>query len=292
MSNPLISYHLDGVLFRDAVRFTAAETGFNERLIEKDYYCSVALADLCAPKNSQVVFKGGTCLAKVHADFLRLSEDLDFAVSTSTDTTRSQRSRSLDDFKSHFASISDRCDCFRIADALCGFNSSLQYGARLTYKSMVTGQDESMKIEVSVREPIIESYELLPTRTLLLDPFRIAAAVAPFETPSLSIREAYAEKLRAALSRREPAIRDFFDLGQAFLNGTITTLDDALMAILKEKLSIPENEEVDLSQEKLDQLRAQLETQLRPLLRSDDYASFDLEQAFRGVVDVAKFLDR
>ena len=157
---------------------------------------------------------------------------------------------------------------------------------------MVTGQDESMKIEVSVREPIIESYELLPTRTLLLDPFRIAAAVAPFETPSLSIREAYAEKLRAALSRREPAIRDFFDLGQAFLNGTITTLDDALMAILKEKLSIPENEEVDLSQEKLDQLRAQLETQLRPVLRSDDYASFDLEQAFRGVVDVAKFLDR
>jgi hypothetical protein len=30
-------------LFQEAIRFTAAETGFAPRLIEKDYYCSVLL---------------------------------------------------------------------------------------------------------------------------------------------------------------------------------------------------------------------------------------------------------
>lgn len=35
-------------LFREAIDFTAAETGFSPRLIEKDYYCSVLLKDLAA----------------------------------------------------------------------------------------------------------------------------------------------------------------------------------------------------------------------------------------------------
>ena len=33
--------HVDSVLFREAVGFTAAQTGFSERLIEKDYFCTV-----------------------------------------------------------------------------------------------------------------------------------------------------------------------------------------------------------------------------------------------------------
>jgi predicted nucleotidyltransferase component of viral defense system len=113
--------------------FTAAQTGFSERLIEKDYFCSVALADLCTSDETEIVFKGGTCLSKVHADFFRLSEDLDFSLSTPVDSTRSQRSKRLDRFKRHFAEVSDRCDCFRIDQPLPGFNHSLQYRTRLAY---------------------------------------------------------------------------------------------------------------------------------------------------------------
>lgn len=46
MNDLVIDYHGDASLFRAALSFTAAETGFSERLIEKDYYCSVALARL------------------------------------------------------------------------------------------------------------------------------------------------------------------------------------------------------------------------------------------------------
>ena len=172
MSNPHIDYHLDTALFRDALRFTSAKTGFSERLIEKDYYCSVALADLCAPGDEEIVFKGGTCLSKIHADFFRLSEDLDFAISTHAAATRRERSQRMAGFKRRFAAISKRYDCFRITEALLGFNNSLQYGAQLAYTSAVTGQEDYLKVEVSVREPIIEPSASLPARTLLVDPFR------------------------------------------------------------------------------------------------------------------------
>jgi hypothetical protein len=57
MPDSTIGYHEDSQPFRDAVRFTAAQTEFSERLIEKDYYCTFVLADLHEGRN-QVVFPG------------------------------------------------------------------------------------------------------------------------------------------------------------------------------------------------------------------------------------------
>lgn len=52
MSETTINYHEDAELFRDAIRFTASESGFSERLVEKDYFCTVALADLTAGESN------------------------------------------------------------------------------------------------------------------------------------------------------------------------------------------------------------------------------------------------
>ena len=81
MSKPdptAIRAHEDRDWFLEAVNFTAAETGFSPRLIEKDYFCTVLLQYLAMA--GVLVFKGGTCLAKVHGEFYRLSEDLDFVI--------------------------------------------------------------------------------------------------------------------------------------------------------------------------------------------------------------------
>lgn len=290
MAETRIDYHRDADLFRAALGFTAAQTGFSERLIEKDYYCSVALADLCTADDTEIVFKGGTCLSKVHADFFRLSEDLDFSLSTPTDASRSQRSRRLDGFKRHFAALPNRCDCFRIDQPLRGFNNSLQYGARLAYRSVISGQDDYLKVEVSVREPIIEPHATLPARTVLLDPFRKSDAVQPFAARVLTAREAYAEKLRAALSRRDPAVRDFFDLDHAFAAGHVSASDATLIRLLRDKLAIPANDPVDVSAAKLARLRAQVDTDLRPVIREEDFRRFDLERAFQRVADIAAIL--
>jgi len=284
MPEPPINYHEDAPLFRDAIRFTAAETGFSERLIEKDYYCTVALADLTGSV-TELAFKGGTCLSKIHAEFYRLSEDLDFGVSMPVDASRNQRSKRVDTIKAHLAGIEERLGVLRVVDPFRGFNNSMQYGARLAYRSAVTGQEEYVKIEVSVREPVIESPASLPARTLLLDPFCGSQAVAAIDVLVLTRRETYAEKLRAALSRRDPAIRDFFDLDHAMSVANVDLSDNKLLDLLRQKLSVPCNEPVDMTAEKLEQLRVQLETQLKPVLRSEDYAAFDLDRAFERVAE-------
>jgi predicted nucleotidyltransferase component of viral defense system len=61
-------YHDDPQRFREALTLTEAQSGFNARLIEKDYYCSLILRDLAALFAQGLVFKGGTCLSKVHAE--------------------------------------------------------------------------------------------------------------------------------------------------------------------------------------------------------------------------------
>jgi predicted nucleotidyltransferase component of viral defense system len=89
---PPLRTHQNPALFREAVNHTAAATGFSSRLIEKDYFCTVLLQHL-AEAGCALVFKGGTCLAKVHAGFYRLSEDLDFVIPTPVDALRAERSR-------------------------------------------------------------------------------------------------------------------------------------------------------------------------------------------------------
>ena len=74
-----ITVHEDVAFFREALRFTAAHSGFLPRLIEKDYFCTVLLAYL-STAGDEFVFKGGTCLTKVHSELYRLSEDLDYTI--------------------------------------------------------------------------------------------------------------------------------------------------------------------------------------------------------------------
>ena len=61
--------HEDPPWFREAINFTVAQTGFNARLIERDYFCTLLLAYFARYGGEALVFKGGTCLAKVHAGF-------------------------------------------------------------------------------------------------------------------------------------------------------------------------------------------------------------------------------
>ena len=280
---PALAYHRDAALFRDALRFTSAATRFSERLVEKDYYCSLILADLGTLGDSMPAFKGGTCLSKVHADYSRLSEDLDFAISVSTSSGRGHRRRRIAATREHLNGLPSRHRRLRLEAELRGFNESTQYGARIAYESAVTGQDESIKIEVSLREPILEPTVLLGTRTVLLDPFSGAPAVPVFSSRVLSLREAYAEKLRAALTRPEPAIRDFFDLDHAIVSGRVDVNDGPLIDLLRTKLSVPGTGPPDVSRDRVERLRGQIETQLRPVLREADLAAFDLDRAVEHV---------
>jgi len=281
-----IRLHEDPGLFQEAVNFTAAETAFSPRLIEKDYFCTVLLAYLMAADDA-LVFKGGTCLAKVHAEFYRLSEDLDFVIPMPTDASRSQRSAQMSGLKKAVESLERQLPIFRIIQAMRGSNSSKQYIASAQYTSLLSRQEDTIKIEVALREPLLTPAVDGPARTLLLDPVSGQPILKPVVVRCISRMEAYAEKFRAALSRREAAIRDFYDLDHAVRKLGIQPHEAQLVALVKQKLAVPGNEPVDIAGPRLAALRQQLEPQLKPVLRDSDFAEFDLDRAFQIVAEMA-----
>ena len=195
--NEMIDLHEDRDFFRESVLFTAGQTGLNAALIEKDYYCTILLQYLYQQPNSPLIFRGGTCIGKVYADFYRPSEDLDFLIPTPPEA------------------------------------------------------------DISIRRII------------------------------LSMVEAIAEKLRAALTRLEPAIRDFSDIDFLVSQQRIDITDPRLLNLVAEKLKVPENPPVNLSPSRKEKLAAQINVELKPVLRPSDFESFDLDRAFGLVARIA-----
>lgn len=103
----------------------------------------------------ELVFKGGTCLAKVHVGFYRMSEDLDFAISTPVDAKRADRSRSAANSKKAVAAIGKQLPGLHVITALTGANESSQYAAVIGYTSLLGSREEVITIEVGLREPVL-----------------------------------------------------------------------------------------------------------------------------------------
>lgn len=273
--------HEDKDLFREAISFTTSVTKFPQRLIEKDYYCSVLLHYFSGSKD--LVFKGGTCLAKVHANFYRLSEDLDFVIPMPVESGRSQRRNVIKPLKESFEKLEDELGIFRISDPLTGANQSTQYIGTIEYNSTLSDGVETIKFEVGLREPLYEETELMNSRTILLNPVNNRPMVPEMQFICISKREAFAEKFRAALTRRDVAIRDYFDIDYAVRELELNTVEPELIELVKKKLAVPGNDEIDVSSNRLETLRKQLDAELKPVLREEDFKQFDLERAYRIV---------
>ncbi len=278
--------HKDAEIFRDALALTRERTGFAERLIEKDYFCT-ALLEYLAAKANELVFKGGTCLAKVHANFYRLSEDLDFVIPMPTDAPRARKSKQAAVVKEAVAALPRQIPFFRLVEPLTGANNSTQYNAVIGYASLVGRQEETIKIEVALREPLLLDPLKDLAQTILLDPVSRKPLLKPLEVRCIAKMEAFAEKFRAALSRREVAVRDFFDLDYAVRRLGLQSENSELIDLVRRKLSVPGNEPVDVSANRLAALRQQVGPQLQPVLRAEDFAEFDLERAFQTVATMA-----
>ncbi len=286
-----LHWHEDPALFSEAINFTASQTGFAARLIEKDYFCSLILALLAAADPNPLVFKGGTCLSKVYAGFYRLSEDLDFAVPLETDSSRGERRRLGVLLKETVATILERTPSFSEAEPLSGQNESRQYVGSLKYQSLLNNQDETIRIEISLREPLLLPVYIGMAQTLLRHPVSgRSAETVPF--PCIAQLEAWAEKFRAALSRPDIAVRDFFDIDFAHQKQLLPLDDSQFLDFIRRKLAIPGNAPVTINAERLTILRRQREARLKPVLRAQDYRDFDLDRAFAIVARMARRLEQ
>lgn len=289
-AGPTAAIHEDPDLFVEAINYTSATTGFAARLIEKDYFASLLLRHLYG-RSHNLVFKGGTCLSKVYWDFSRLSEDLDFAVSMPLDATRGQRRAATSSMKQAAATIPSGLRIFRVEEPLRGFNVSTQYLSVLSYQSQIAEEPEKIKLEIGFREPFLMDPGAQDARTLLLDPVSGEGFVSSFTVRAIAEEEAYAEKARAALSRREPAVRDFYDFDYAVQTGRLDPGAGNFVALVQQKLAVPGNDRIALSEERREQLQRQVETELKPVLRPADFEAFDFGRAFSSVAALAGRLE-
>jgi predicted nucleotidyltransferase component of viral defense system len=286
-----ITVHEDGDFFREALLYTANMTGLNSQLVEKDYFCSVLLSFLYSDESS-LVFKGGTCLSKVYGGFYRLSEDLDFMISTPSGSSRSFRRKTIEPLKETVGRISDVHPVFTFLEKLTGRNNSTQYIAQVQYRSSIREGPATIKIEIGLREELLTLPQKARVKTLLNDPFSRKPAVQEFSVSCMSPEEAYAEKLRAALTRTELAIRDFYDIDYAVQEMGLDLSEKDFLDLAVRKLTVPGNDPVNITPARQEMLRRQLETELKPILREKDFQRFDLDRAFGLVAQIGSRLQR
>jgi predicted nucleotidyltransferase component of viral defense system len=274
-------------LFSEHIQNTARQIGFRGELVEKDFYCSVILSHLAEPFKEAVAFKGGTCLSKVYAGFYRLSEDLDFSISAPLGDSRGERSEKMEPVKTACRTLANQLPGILELVPIRGVNQSKQYIGAWGYRSVISGDTERIKVEVGLREPLLLPVEEGQAKTLLRNAFTGEDLVAPLRLRVMARPELWAEKIRAALSRREPAIRDFFDLDYACARLALDLKDPTILDLARKKLAVPGNDPVDVSEERFRELRGQVEGQLRPVLREVDFTSFDLHRIWQDMVALA-----
>ncbi len=285
-------HNTDPDIFREALSYSEAVTGLTSSLIEKDYYCSLILQHFFYDDTS-LVFKGGTCLSKVYADFYRLSEDLDLVIPVAVDMPRNQRRSEMDSIKGIFSQVSAVIPGVAVSKEFRGHNESRQYIGYLEYPSAVMDKQERIKIEIGIREPLLLPSVTGKTRTIAVNPFSGKPLLPTFTVNAMEMMEAYAEKVRAALTRKEPAIRDLFDLFHAVRKMKLDLEDHDFLLMVKKKLDVPGNTPIDISLEYKQKLGRQLEGQLRPVLRTADFDRFNMDGAFELIAMVAnKLVDK
>lgn len=262
---------MDREFLKDVISFLAAKYKFRHALIEKDYYLTLILNNIKEHLSDKIVFKGGTLLNKVYFGFKRLSEDLDFSFLSRKDLgTRSKRSRAIKPIKKKMPDFIKMLGLKSTKPEGEGFNESKQYIFKVSYSSVMTGEEGNIKIEISLRYPPLDKPVLNKIYHFYKDPFTGESLLPSNEILSLSLKEAVAEKLRAAITREYTVIRDFYDLWHISKKGF--NFNDKFFIGLFEKKLEEENYTGDygknfgLDSNGIQRLEKQIETDLLPVI--------------------------
>ncbi len=265
--------------FKDLISAIARKMRFRPIIVEKDYYLTVILNNIEALLSNKIIFKGGTLLNKAHLNYHRLSEDLDFTYNAPL-LARSQRSKAIMPIREKMPDFLKALQLTSDKPEGQGYNNSRQYVFKIKYPSVITAKDDIIKIEISLRQPPIDKPINTEIKHFYQDPFTGEDLFPRGKILSLSWNEAVAEKLKAAISRKDVAIRDYYDLwhiaefGFDFYSDKFTKLFNR--KVTDEGYTGDYRKYFGLSPDKLSILRRQVETDLIPVIRAGE--SFDLDK--------------
>ena len=265
------------------IHVLARKYNFKEEIVEKDYYLTVILNNIESHLSKNLVFKGGTLLNKMYLNYHRLSEDIDFTYFDKEElNSRSKRSRAIASIRRNMAGFLKRLELKSEKPEGEGFNNSTQYVFCVSYPSFITGKDENIKIEVSLRQIPIDRPVHSRINHFYKDPFTGEDLIPTNEILSLSLNEAVAEKLKAAITRKDLAVRDYYDLWHIAAS-KFDFHDRKFQDIFKRKLKDEDykgdfRHNFGLSKKAIEELYRQIDTDLMPAIRLEEH--FDLGRVF------------
>lgn len=282
---------IDKERLKEIIPVIAGKHKFRPGIVEKDYHLTVILNNIESLLSDRLVFKGGTLLNKVHLNYHRLSEDLDFTYYSKKElATRSQRSKAIAPIRGKMEDFLKELGLKSEKPKGEGYNNSTQYIFHLSYPSFVTGKDGSIKIEVALRQRPLDKPVHNIVKHFYQDPFTGEDLIPRHKILSLSFNEAVAEKLKAAVTRKDVVIRDYYDLWH-ISEIKFDFHDKGFIGLLKKKL-IGEGYKGDfkhnfgLKSDTIKLLYQQVESDLMPVIRVGE--RFDLGKVFERFNEIFK----
>ena len=190
---------------------------------EKDYLLDIILFSISKNTKNELVFKGGTCLAKFY-QLPRFSEDLDFSATASIDVSKLIEAIIIDLAKFGINSWQhQKREPYNSILITLRLEGPLFAGKPMTYAKV--GIDINLKSSVTLPPDLLT--------------YRSAYPEVPLYTIScMKKEEIFAEKIRALLTRTKS--RDLFDLHFLLGQGTTASVDllQSKMEYYKEEFSL------------------------------------------------------
>ena len=250
---------------------------FFELKLEKDFLLTLILIKFWE-KYKDLVFKGWTCLNKVYFPYFRLSEDLDFVLDM--DLGRSARKTLLKEYEENF--VNDLAVLgLTLRDERTKYDEYRLAMFTFEYQSTINNSLQTIKIDISLKGRLSLWAKPGKIQSIFIDSVYEEPIFSEDHTIScIDLTESIAEKMRAALTRREPAIRDFFDIWYVRSFSDFDFERDEFRSLLRQKLAEVQYEYT--LETNYDLLRRQIETDLRPVL-TDNYG-FDFDTIYTFIL--------
>ncbi len=250
---------------------------FDPFKFEKDFILTLILIRFWE-QYGDLVFKGGTCLNKVYFPYFRLSEDLDFVLDV--DLGRTARKTLLKQYEESFV-IDLALLGLTLRDERTKFDEYRLAMFIFEYQSAINNSLQTIKIDISLKWRLSLSPKSGKIQSIFIDNIYEDPVFSQEHTIScIDLTESLAEKMRAALTRRDPAIRDFFDIWHVREFSDFDFGSDLFRSLVAIKLR--EVEYAYTIDDNREFLQRQILTDLRPIL-TEDYG-FDFQDIYDFVL--------
>ena len=248
---------------------------FDPFKFEKDFLLTLILIKFWE-KYKDLVFKGWTCLNKVYFPYFRLSEDLDFVLNM--EIGRNARKTILKEYEENF--IKDLSILgITLREERTKFDEYRLAMFTFEYRSIINQSLQTIKIDISLKGRLSLWAKPGKIQSIFIDSVYEEPLFSQDHTIScIDLTESVAEKMRAALTRREPAIRDFFDIWYVRSFSDFDFESDEFRSLLRQKLAEVQYEYTLENNKSL--LERQIVTDLKPVLTDNYGFDFDTIYAF------------